>query len=185
MAWIAGDRIILRAWERDDVGTSWEAAQSPDGKGEQLRDWRKPPKSLEIMQREFDQSIVGPPADVLEFIIAAAANERPIGDIDLFRIDERNRCAMVGMGIWHAADRGHGYGLDALRTLVRWAFDHLNMHRIELSADPNNAPAVHIYEKCGFQREGISRLRHFEDGTWHDELNMGLLRADFDAALEA
>lgn len=181
MAWIAGERIILRAWERDDVRAAWEAAQSPDGKGEQLRDWRKPPKSFETMQREFEETIANPPADVLEFIIAV--NERPIGDIDLFHIEDRNRCAMVGMGIWHAADRGHGYGLDALRTLCRWAFDHYNLHRIELSADPNNTPAIRIYEKCGFQREGISRLRHFEDSAWHDELRMGLLREDFDAAM--
>jgi RimJ/RimL family protein N-acetyltransferase len=88
---------------------------------------------------------------------------------------------MVGIGIWSAADRGKGYGYDALVTVCRWAFDHLNLHRIELSADPHNTPALHIYEKCGFKREGLRREQHFENGSWHDEVVMGLLRSDFSA----
>jgi RimJ/RimL family protein N-acetyltransferase len=179
MAWIAGERVVLRAYERDDVRAMWEAAQSSDGRGEALRDWRKPPQSLEIMEREFEANAADPPADVLEFIIQA--DGRVVGDIDLFQIEERNRCAMVGIGIWRAEDRGKGYGYDALRTLVAWAFDHLNMHRIELRCDPENAPARQIYERCGFVAEGTLRKRHFELGGYHDELIMGLLREDFDA----
>jgi len=179
VAWLAGDRVVLRAWERDDVRAAWEASQTPDGKGEALRDWRKPPKSLEAMDREFEAGAADPPGDVLEFIIQVEG--RAIGDIDLFRIDERNRCAMVGLGIWQAEDRGKGYGFDALRTVVRWAFDHLNLHRIELSADPGNAPALRIYEKCGFVLEGTRRQHHFQDGAYHDEVIMGLLREDVDA----
>lgn len=180
MAWIAGDRVVLRAFERDDVRVMWEAAQSPDGRGEQLRDWRKPPRSLAEMEHEFDRNAHDPPADVLEFLIQV--DGRAVGDIDLFGIDERNRRATVGIGIWRADDRGNGYGYDALRTLVRWAFEHLNLHRIELSCDPENAPALRVYERCGFVVEGRRRKRHYELGAYHDELIMGLLRDEFDAA---
>jgi RimJ/RimL family protein N-acetyltransferase len=183
VAWIAGERVILRALEREDVRAEWEAAQSPDGKGEALRDWRKPPRSLAEMERDFDRDADAPPADVLRFIIQAG--ERPVGDIDLFAIDERNRVAMVGIGIWSAADRGQGLGYDALRTLARWAFDHLNLHRIDLHCDPENAPAIRVYERVGFVLEGRYRKRHFQDGAYHDELLMGLLREDFEAAERA
>ncbi len=179
MAWIAGERVILRAYERDDVRAMWEAAQSPDGRGEELRDWRKPPRSLEEMEREFEANTANPPADMLEFIIQA--DGRAVGDIDLFRIDERNRCAMVGIGIWRADDRGKGYGYDALRAAAQWAFDHLNLHRLELSVDPENAPARRIYEKVGFALEGTRRGHHFQRGAYYDELIMGLLREDLDA----
>jgi RimJ/RimL family protein N-acetyltransferase len=180
MAWLAGERVILRAWERDDVRAAWEAAQSVEGKGELLRDWLKPPRSLETMEREFETNVAEPSLDVLEFIIQA--DDRVVGDIDLFRIEARNQTAMVGLGIWRSEDRNKGYGYDALRTLVRWAFMHRNLHRVELNADPDNAPAIHIYEKCGFVLEGRQRQRHFEHGSWHDEVTMGLLRADFDRA---
>lgn len=180
MAWIAGDLVVLRAFERDDVRVMWEAAQSPDGRGEQLRDWRKPPRSLAEMEREFDRNAEDPAADVLEFLIQV--DGRAVGDVDLFEINDRNRCAMVGIGIWSAGDRGKGYGYDALRALVGWAFDHMNLQRIELSCDPDNAPARHIYERCGFVLEGRRRKRHYELGAYHDELIMGLLRDEFYAA---
>jgi RimJ/RimL family protein N-acetyltransferase len=179
MAWLEGEKVVLRAWERDDVRVAWEAAQSVDGKGERLRDWLKPPRSLAEMEREYERNAAEPSADVLEFLIQA--DGRAVGDIDLFRIDERNRCAMVGLGIWRTEDRGKGYGYDALRTLVRWAFEHRNMHRIELNCDPENVAARRIYERCGFVLEGAQRKRHFQDGAYHDELTMGLLREDFDA----
>ena len=172
--------MVLRAYEREDVRMFWEAAQSGDGRGEELRDWRKPPRSLAEMEREFDRNADDPPSDVAEFLIQV--DGRAIGDVDLFRIDERNRSAMVGIGIWRAEDRGQGYGYDALRSLVRWAFAHLNMHRIELSCDPENAPAVRIYERCGFVVEGRRRKAHYQRGGYDDELMMGLLREDFEAA---
>jgi RimJ/RimL family protein N-acetyltransferase len=179
MAWIPGEKVILRAYEREDVRAAWEAAQSVDGKGEELRDWRKPPRSLEEMEREFEANAANPLADEHDFIIQV--DGRIVGDIDLFRIDQRNRCAMVGIGIWRIEDRGKGYGYDAVRTVARWAFHHLNLHRLELSVDPDNAPARRVYEKVGFVLEGRQRGRHFQRGAYYDELIMGLLREDFDA----
>ena len=38
MAWIAGERVVLRAWERDDVQACWEASQTADALGQRLRD---------------------------------------------------------------------------------------------------------------------------------------------------
>ena len=54
MAWIAGERVILRAWERDDVRAHWEAAQSADTPDERLRDWHEPPRSLVQIEAEFE-----------------------------------------------------------------------------------------------------------------------------------
>lgn len=179
MAWLAGQKVILRAWEREDVRAAWKSAQSADGKGELLRDWLKPPRSLEEMEREFERNAAEPHADVVEFIIQAG--DRVVGDLDLFQIEDRNRCAMVGLGIWRTEDRGKGYGLDALHTVCAWAFDHLNLQRIELNVDPGNAAARRIYEKCGFVLEGTRRKRHYERGAYHDELIMGLLREEFSA----
>lgn len=179
MAWIVGEKVTLRAFERDDVRVMWEAAQSAEGRGERLRDWLKPPRSLEEMEREFEANAADPPADVIDFMIQV--DGRLVGDLDLFQIEDRNRCAMVGIGIWRMEDRGKGYGYDALRAVCAWAFDHLNLQRIELACDPENAPARRIYEKCGFVLEGTRRKRHYERGAYHDELIMGLLREDFSA----
>ncbi|TAK69914.1 MAG: N-acetyltransferase [Dehalococcoidia bacterium] len=179
MAWIAGERIVLRAWERDDVRALWDAAQTLDDTGQRMRDWLEPPKSLAQLEQEFDGNVSEPDPTVVRLIIEAEG--RAIGDIDLFHIDQRSRNAVVGLGIWREEDRGRGFGTDALRTMLRWAFRHLNVHRIELSVEPDNERAVRVYEKLGFVREGMRREHHYDDGCFRDELIMGLLGREFEA----
>jgi diamine N-acetyltransferase len=178
MAWIAGERVILRAWERDDVRAHWEASQSSENVGQRQRDWHEPPRSLAQMEAEFDAQ--GDDSDDCVRLIIEA-DGHPVGDIDLFHMEQRNRNSLVGLGIWRAEDRCHGYGGDALRTLMRWAFRHLNLHRIELSVDPDNAPALRVYRKVGFVEEGRRREQHFDDGSYRDEIIMGVLRREFEA----
>lgn len=178
MAWIAGERVILRAWERDDVRAQWEASQSAENVGQRQRDWHEPPRSLAQMEAEFDAHHEDSD-DGVRLIVEA--DGRPVGDIDLFHLEQRNRNSMVGLGIWRAEDRCRGYGGDALRTLMRWAFRHLNLHRLELSVDPDNAPALRIYHKLGFVEEGRRREQHFDDGVYRDEIMMGVLRREFEA----
>jgi RimJ/RimL family protein N-acetyltransferase len=179
MAWITGEKVILRAWEREDVHAQWDAAQSPDARGQRLRDWLEPPQSLFQREQEFEANQADNDPAVVRMIIEAAG--RPVGDIDLFHIEVRNRNALVGLGIWRLEDRDKGYGTDALRTMLRWAFRHLNMRRVELSVEPENEAAVHIYEKLGFVREGMRREHHYDDGRYRDELIMGILHREFEA----
>jgi len=178
MAWIAGRSVVLRAWERDDVRAAWEAAQTADALGQRLRDWFEPPRSLQQMEQDFDSWVDDPDPSVVRLIIEAEG--RPVGDVDLFHIDQRNRNALVGLGIWRAEDRGRGYGTDALEALLGWAFRHLNLHRVELSVEPENAPAVRVYEKLGFVVEGRRREQHYDDGCYRDELIMAVLAREFE-----
>ncbi|MEX2247706.1 MAG: GNAT family protein [Dehalococcoidia bacterium] len=179
MAWIAGTRIVLRAWERDDIRARWEADQTPDATEQRLRDWHGPPRSLEQREQEFEDDQAEPDAASVSLIIEAEG--RPVGDVNLFEMDDRNRHGRVGLSIWRGEDRDRGYGSDALRTMARWAFRQMNLHRLELSVDPRNDRAVHVYRKLGFVEEGCRRECHFDDGAYGDELVMGLLRTEFEA----
>lgn len=179
MAWIAGERVILRSWERDDVRVRWETDQTPDNTEIRLRDWHEPPRSLQQREAEFDALQAEPDSTSVALIIEA--EDRPIGDINLFHIDTRNSNAAVGMSIWRAEDRGRGYGSDAMRALLAWAFRQMNLHRVELSVDPSNAAAIAVYRKAGFAEEGRRREAHFSDGAYVDDIMMGILRRDFEA----
>jgi len=161
------------------VRALWESAQTVDDSGQRLRDWLEPPKSLAQLEQEFDANVSDPDPAVVRMVIEAEG--RAVGDIDLFHIDQRNRNADVGLGIWRSEDRGRGFGTDALRTMLRWGFRHLNLHRIELSVEPENLRAVHVYEKLGFVREGMRREHHYDDGTYRDELIMALLGREFES----
>jgi RimJ/RimL family protein N-acetyltransferase len=178
MAWIAGDRIVLRAWEREDARARWEADQTADPTEVRLRDWHEPPKSLQQREAEYDAREADESGATLAFIIEAEG--QPVGDVNLFSIDQRNRSAALGLSIWRPEHRDRGYGTDAIRALLRWAFRELNLHRVELSVDPGNARAVHVYEKLGFTPEGRRRESAFSNGGYVDELLMGILAHEFE-----
>jgi RimJ/RimL family protein N-acetyltransferase len=65
----------------------------------------------------------------------------------------------------------------AVRLLVRWAFDELQMLRIELRADPQNLESQRVAERCGFSREGHlrSRVVVLHSGERRDSFIYGLL----------
>jgi RimJ/RimL family protein N-acetyltransferase len=101
----------------------------------------------------------------------------PIGMCDLMRIEAPTRTAE--MGIWLARPWwGGGYGTDAVRTICRFGFDHVNLHRITLFVNGDNAHAIRAYEKVGFQHEGVMREGAFVHGARVDQLVMGLLAGD-------
>ena len=82
-----------------------------------------------------------------------------------------------------AIERGHwdqGYGTDATRTILRFAFTEMNLHRVSLGVLDYNARARRCYEKCGFREEGRVREHHFHDGRWHDQIMMGILQHEFE-----
>jgi RimJ/RimL family protein N-acetyltransferase len=177
MAWIAGERVVLRAWEREDVQARWEADQTADTTEVRLRDWHEPPRSLAYREQAFETALAEADETVVALIIEA--ERRALGDINLFEIDTRNQRASIGLSVWREEDRNKGFGTDAMRALLRWAFREYNLHRVELSVDPANAAAIRVYEKLGFVREGCRREAHFTDGRFIDDMQMGLLRRDF------
>ena len=77
--------------------------------------------------------------------------------------------------------RNQGYGYDALRVALRFAFGELNLHRVQLTVFDYNKPAIAVYEKLGFRREGTFREFLQRDGRRYDMLLYGLLRAEWEA----
>ena len=65
--------------------------------------------------------------------------------------------------------------------MMGWAFRHLNLHRIELSVEPDNEAAIRVYEQAGFTLEGRRREHHYDDGCYKDEQILGILRREFEA----
>jgi RimJ/RimL family protein N-acetyltransferase len=99
-----------------------------------------------------------------------------IGNVGLHATVPEDRKAELGVIIGDKQYWGQGYGTDAIRSLVMWAFDYLNLNRISLRVFAYNKRAIRAYEKAGFQREGIMRRARYTDGQYHDEIIMGVLR---------
>lgn len=115
------------------------------------------------------------------FGIRRVADDLLIGTVGLFDIEWGNRTAWIGIGLGDRADWGKGHGSEAMGLVLRYAFDELNLHRVQLTVIAYNPRAIAMYEKLGFVREGAHREFVDRDGARHDLLLYGLLRPEWRA----
>jgi RimJ/RimL family protein N-acetyltransferase len=102
-----------------------------------------------------------------------------IGNTNFFSISPEDRRAELGLMIGEKSYWGQGYGTDAIRTLVQFGFQEMNLNRIHLTTYSFNHAAQAVYRKCGFVEEGRHRRQRYAEGEYHDVLVMGLLRDEW------
>ena len=111
--------------------------------------------------------------------IDTLADGRYIGGIGLHKVNLEDRKAELGIMIGDKDCWSQGYGTDALLTLLRFAFDEVNLNRVNLLVHDDNARAIACYSKCGFIEEGRLRQDRYKGGAYHDSLVMGILVDEF------
>jgi RimJ/RimL family protein N-acetyltransferase len=89
------------------------------------------------------------------------------------------RSASLGYCLREAA-WGHGVATEAAAALLRWAFDTLDLNRVQAEVDTRNPASARVLEKLGFVREGTLREDCVVDGVVSDSWVFGLLRRDWD-----
>lgn len=111
--------------------------------------------------------------------------EQIIGFIGLGEVEWHHGDSFVGIGIGERDYWGRGYGTDAMKVVLRYAFDELNLHRVSLNVFEYNTRAIRAYEKVGFVFEGRGRQELHRDGRRWDLIFMGILRSEWQRAQKA
>lgn len=134
-----------------------------------------------VSAREFATRLTPEQSDPnrVEFHLRTLQDNRLIGFVALHSIEWNNGAAMLAIGIGEPAYRGKGYGSDALRLILRYAFGELNLHRVGLDVTSSNTRAIRAYQRAGFQQEGTMRDAVLRDGSRHDRILMGILRHEW------
>jgi RimJ/RimL family protein N-acetyltransferase len=88
------------------------------------------------------------------------------------------RSASLGY-CYHEAAWGHGYATEAARALLRWAYDTLDLNRVQAEVDTRNIGSARVLEKLGFVREGTLREDCIVNGDVSDSWVYGLLRREW------
>ena len=88
-----------------------------------------------------------------------------IGSVGFHYVNPENRKATLGIVIGDKEYWSRGYGTDAMLTLLRFGFEEMNLRRIDLSVDADNARAIACYRKCGFVEEGRLREQRYSRGS--------------------
>ncbi|MGI8967744.1 MAG: GNAT family N-acetyltransferase [Chloroflexota bacterium] len=167
-----GDNVVLRALRREDLRRQWEFNNDLEFELQGGGDAPEP-QSYERLLAAFDESLSKGRRDGPDFAIEV--DDTYIGSCGLFNIDPVARTCELGIGIGDPAYRGRGYGRDALRELLRYAFRIRNIRRVWLSVNGNNERAIRAYAAVGFVEEGRLRSHVWSNGQYLDLLRMGIL----------
>jgi ribosomal-protein-alanine N-acetyltransferase len=106
-----------------------------------------------------------------------------LGWCSLGRLNPDYRSAALGYCL-HETAWGHGYATEAARALLQWAFDTLDLNRVQAEADTRNAASARVLEKLGFLREGTLREDCIVNGDVSDSWVYGLIRREWQPAPE-
>jgi RimJ/RimL family protein N-acetyltransferase len=174
---LRGERVTLRAFRREDLQRQCEFNNDLEvelaGGGDMPE-----PQSLERLQAEFDEEVGKGGRNGPNFAIEADGVF--IGSCGLFHIDQTARTAELGIGIGDRAYWSKGYGREALRLLLDYAFRLHNFRRIWLTVNGNNERAIRAYRAVGFTEEGRQPGHVWSNGEYVDLVYMGIDRESFE-----
>jgi RimJ/RimL family protein N-acetyltransferase len=101
----------------------------------------------------------------------------PVGHISL-SVDERHRSGRISCVLVAPSARGGGHGAALVGAVLDMAFDELRLHRVGLGVFTHNAPALRLYERLGFVREGVIRDSARVGSEWWSSIEMGMLETE-------
>ncbi|MEW6131301.1 MAG: GNAT family protein [Acidobacteriota bacterium] len=173
---ITANRLTLRALDERDI----PALFTIFSQAEVMRYWSSPPMR-ELADAEALLQDIGAgfqQKTLFQWGVALTSTHQVIGTCTLFHLDSKNRRAEIGYAL--AREQwGKGIMQEALTALVDFAFNSLDLHRIEADVDPRNHKSLRLLERLGFIKEGLLRERWLVGGEVQDSMMLGLLRREW------
>ena len=176
---IEGKLVNLRAQEMSDLERNWrwindaETARLVNG-----RPYAMPRAAQEAWLRERAEH---PLSFGRVFLAIETKAGEHIGNIDITGVSPEDRWGWLGVLIGDPAQRGRGLGSDAIRTVLRFAFDEMNLDLVRLQVWSFNGRALACYRRLGFVEEARLRSDVYAEGQWHDNVVMSITRGEFSA----
>jgi RimJ/RimL family protein N-acetyltransferase len=176
---LRGEKVLLRALKREDLQRRTEFDNDPNFHL-LIHDEPWEPLSLERAEEQFEAGLGGDERNGPQFAIEA--DGKYIGHCLLYQFDHTAHTCMLGIGIGDADYQGRGFGRDALRLLLEYAFRLRNLHKVSLTVSGDNERAIRAYRACGFVEEGRLRQHVWGSGGYLDLVCMGLLCSEWETA---
>lgn len=113
------------------------------------------------------------------FSIVTIKNNELIGTVSIENVDHLKRIGTLGIFIGDKNYRNNGYGTEAIRLILDYGFNYLNLNNIKLDLMEFNERAFACYKKCGFKEYGRRRKCNFVNGKYYDTISMDILAEEF------
>ncbi|MFQ5412535.1 MAG: GNAT family N-acetyltransferase [Phycisphaerae bacterium] len=174
IVFLSGDRLYLRPMELADLKDCQRWINDPETRGS-LATYQP---FNEIAERQFIEKTADTRNGVA-FMIVLKESNRPIGCLGLMNIRWKDRTAEFGITVGEADCRGRGYGTEATELTLSYAFESLNLNRVQLGVWDFNTAGIRAYEKAGFVLEGTMRDYGFIAGRTVDHLMYSILAREY------
>ena len=168
-------RVYLRSLEPDDykVSVNWRN----DDTITSLLGGSKYFVSSEI-EKQWVQNTINQNKDI-KLAICTVDNNLYIGNVYLTDIDYINRKAKSHILIGNQQFWNGGYGTEAMRLLLDYAFNHKNLRRIEALILDDNIGSQKMHEKLGYKKEGLLRESVYKNGEYKNQIYYSLLKSEY------
>ncbi len=177
---IHGDGVYLRAPQMPDF-QAWASLR------EQSRGFLIPWEPIwprdDLTRGSFRRRIKRYSRDIREdqaypFFLFRAGDNALLGGLTLSNI-RRGVAQACSLGYWVGEPYSrNGYMSSGVRAIIPYAFQSLQLHRLEAACLPINAASIALLRKCGFTEEGYARRYLRINGDWQDHLLFALLIED-------
>lgn len=169
---LEGEKVRLRPVRESEVAqlTAWfNDAEVNHWLHQSEREDATPEDRRPVYIPEEDESLLS---------LAIEGDGRLVGVIHLVGIDRVHGRAELAIMIGDKGAWNHGYGTDAMRTLLEYAFGEMGLRRVELITDADNARGIRAYQKAGFVHEGTLRKHRVRHGEPIDMIVMSVLQEE-------
>lgn len=173
---LKSSNITLTSFKEDDISTleNWYNDQFFLRNYDMITSFPRSCSELKSMVEDTKKS-----PDKFMFAVRDIQSKKLIGVTGYENILWNNGTATIYIGIGSASNRGHGLGYDALNLTIQFGFQELNLHKIQLTVLSYNTPAINLYEKTGFKKEGTYREFIHRDNKRFDMYLYGLLKNEW------
>ena len=169
---IAGEHIILRAFEREDAERCYRWMNDPNI----VRTLKSRYPIAFSNEVEWLDRAMRPNVDERHFAIERKDDRSHIGNASIHDIEWVSRTGWIGMFVGEPSAWNRGFGTDAMNTLVRFAFDEMNLQKLRINVFDYNDRAKHLLLGHGFVQEGRLRREFYREGTYHDIVILSIFR---------
>lgn len=168
---IYGKRIYLRAMELADMEMYREMANDPDIEW-MIGGWSFPISTKE--QNDWYDKVIADKKN-LRFTIVLKEDDEAVGMVNLVNIDWKNRSGFHGIKLSSKAPKGQGIATDAVMAIMQYAFEELQLNRLDGAWTEYNKASIALYKKCGWEIEGCKKRGVFKRGKYYDRYFGGIL----------
>ncbi len=172
---IIGENVSLYSIEKDDIDFLTYCNNSVDIRNTFFIN--SPTNNLQ--QEKIFESLYKNNLNCLPFIVCENKTKNKIGITAFHRLDMVSRVTTYSIILPDKKYWGKHYGSEITKLMIKYGFDTLNLNRIQLHVVVDNIPAVKIYEKNGFVKEGILREAMYHNDKYCDFFVMSILRKEF------